>query len=207
MIIADYLPAGLRDRQSAPRCPRATPARCRGSRMPRSRSTRSSATTASRRRSIASRSDKAVFTVAYIVRAVSPGKYVLPQAYVEDMYRPDRFGRTRRRLGRGRGREVSDGSIKAVGGAQRVAAALMRQRRSRVCRRPSRAGSYSPRPGRRSARTIAFSTVGGRPQRAPAARLTRRPTAAGGCRRPSRTSTRATSSMLIAYEDKRFREH
>ena len=38
--------------------------------------------------------DKAVFTVAYVVRAVSPGKYVLPQAYVEDMYRPDRFGRT-----------------------------------------------------------------------------------------------------------------
>jgi len=39
-------------------------------------------------------SDAAVFTVAYVVRAVSPGKYVLPQAYVEDMYRPDRFGRT-----------------------------------------------------------------------------------------------------------------
>jgi len=38
--------------------------------------------------------DKAVFTVAYVVRAVSPGKYVLPQAYIEDMYRPDRFGRT-----------------------------------------------------------------------------------------------------------------
>ncbi len=36
----------------------------------------------------------AVFTVAYVVRAVTPGKYVLPQAYVEDMYRPDRFGRT-----------------------------------------------------------------------------------------------------------------
>jgi uncharacterized protein YfaS (alpha-2-macroglobulin family) len=38
--------------------------------------------------------DKAVFTVAYIVRAVSPGKYVLPQAYVEDMYNPSRYGRT-----------------------------------------------------------------------------------------------------------------
>lgn len=36
----------------------------------------------------------AVFTIAYVVRAVSPGRYVLPQAYVEDMYRPDRFGRT-----------------------------------------------------------------------------------------------------------------
>jgi uncharacterized protein YfaS (alpha-2-macroglobulin family) len=40
------------------------------------------------------RDDSPVFTVAYIVRAVSPGKYILPQAYVEDMYRPDRFGRT-----------------------------------------------------------------------------------------------------------------
>ena len=39
-------------------------------------------------------SDAAVFTVAYVVRAVSPGDYVLPQAEVEDMYRPDRFGRT-----------------------------------------------------------------------------------------------------------------
>jgi uncharacterized protein YfaS (alpha-2-macroglobulin family) len=35
-----------------------------------------------------------VYTVAYVVRAVSPGKYVLPQAVVEDMYAPDRFGRT-----------------------------------------------------------------------------------------------------------------
>jgi uncharacterized protein YfaS (alpha-2-macroglobulin family) len=40
------------------------------------------------------REDSPVFTVAYVVRAVSPGKYVLPQAFVEDMYRPDRFGRT-----------------------------------------------------------------------------------------------------------------
>jgi uncharacterized protein YfaS (alpha-2-macroglobulin family) len=37
---------------------------------------------------------KAVFTVAYVVRAVTPGKYVLPQAYVEDMYSPSRYGRT-----------------------------------------------------------------------------------------------------------------
>ena len=38
--------------------------------------------------------DPVMFTVAYVVRAVSPGRYVLPQAYIEDMYRPDRFGRT-----------------------------------------------------------------------------------------------------------------
>ncbi len=39
-------------------------------------------------------SDKAEFAVAYVVRAVSPGKYVLPPATIEDMYRPERFGRT-----------------------------------------------------------------------------------------------------------------
>src|SRR5262249_51280593 len=37
--------------------------------------------------------DASVFTVAYVVRAVSPGRYVHPQAYVEDMYRPDRLCR------------------------------------------------------------------------------------------------------------------
>jgi len=40
------------------------------------------------------RGDTAVFTVAYVVRAVSPGTYVQPQARVEDMYRPDRYGRS-----------------------------------------------------------------------------------------------------------------
>jgi uncharacterized protein YfaS (alpha-2-macroglobulin family) len=38
--------------------------------------------------------DPVVFAVAYVVRAVALGKYVRPQASVEDMYRPDRFGRT-----------------------------------------------------------------------------------------------------------------
>lgn len=38
--------------------------------------------------------DTPVFAVAYVVRAVSPGRYVLPQAYVEDMYNPSRYGRT-----------------------------------------------------------------------------------------------------------------
>ena len=52
--------------------------------------------------------DKAVFTVAYVVRAVSPGKYVLPQAYVEDMYNPSRYGRTGTGIGRGASGEMSD---------------------------------------------------------------------------------------------------
>ncbi len=36
----------------------------------------------------------ATWQVAYTVRAVAPGRYVHPAATVEDMYRPDRFGRT-----------------------------------------------------------------------------------------------------------------
>ncbi len=40
------------------------------------------------------RGDPAVFTVAYVVRAVSLGQYIRPQASVEDMYRPDRYGRS-----------------------------------------------------------------------------------------------------------------
>ena len=38
--------------------------------------------------------EQATFSVAYIARAVTPGAYVLPPAQVEDMYRPERFGRT-----------------------------------------------------------------------------------------------------------------
>ena len=36
----------------------------------------------------------ATFSVAYLARAVSPGRYTHPAAHIEDMYRPDRFGRT-----------------------------------------------------------------------------------------------------------------
>jgi len=39
-------------------------------------------------------SQSAFFNVAYVVRAVAPGHYVYPPATVEDMYRPERFGRT-----------------------------------------------------------------------------------------------------------------
>ena len=34
------------------------------------------------------------FTLAYVVRAVTPGEYVLPGAVIEDMYRPGEFART-----------------------------------------------------------------------------------------------------------------
>lgn len=38
--------------------------------------------------------DAATFRIAYIVRAVSPGRFTQAAAQIEDMYRPDRFGRT-----------------------------------------------------------------------------------------------------------------
>src|SRR5262249_27460236 len=37
---------------------------------------------------------KPAYHVAYVVRAVTPGKYVLPGAQVEDMYHPDVRART-----------------------------------------------------------------------------------------------------------------
>ena len=37
---------------------------------------------------------KPEFTLAYIARAVTPGRYVHPAAFIEDMYRPEKFGRT-----------------------------------------------------------------------------------------------------------------
>jgi alpha-2-macroglobulin len=40
------------------------------------------------------RGKPAIFYAAYVVRAVTPGTYVLPPASIEDMYRPERFGRT-----------------------------------------------------------------------------------------------------------------
>ncbi len=39
-------------------------------------------------------SQSAFFSVAYVIRAVAPGRYVYPSATAEDMYRPDRYGRT-----------------------------------------------------------------------------------------------------------------
>ena len=36
----------------------------------------------------------AFITMAYIVRAVAPGRYIYPPATAEDMYDPDRYGRT-----------------------------------------------------------------------------------------------------------------
>jgi uncharacterized protein YfaS (alpha-2-macroglobulin family) len=37
---------------------------------------------------------QATYSVAYVVRAVSPGRYIHPPAVIEDMYRPDKHGRT-----------------------------------------------------------------------------------------------------------------
>jgi uncharacterized protein YfaS (alpha-2-macroglobulin family) len=38
--------------------------------------------------------DKRAFNLAYVVRAVTPGKFTLPEAVIEDMYRPQVVART-----------------------------------------------------------------------------------------------------------------
>jgi hypothetical protein len=38
--------------------------------------------------------ERGQFRVAYLIRAVTPGDFVQPAAFIEDMYRPDRIGRT-----------------------------------------------------------------------------------------------------------------
>jgi uncharacterized protein YfaS (alpha-2-macroglobulin family) len=50
--------------------------------------------TAAFTKSDASNKTPAFYTLAYVMRAVSPGSYTHPGAYVEDMYRPERFART-----------------------------------------------------------------------------------------------------------------
>uniref|UniRef100_UPI0032B60CD2 alpha-2-macroglobulin n=1 Tax=Xanthobacter sp. KR7-225 TaxID=3156613 RepID=UPI0032B60CD2 len=44
--------------------------------------------------SVTRQEDDGPFVVAYMVRAVAPGRYAHPPAVIEDMYRPDRFART-----------------------------------------------------------------------------------------------------------------
>jgi uncharacterized protein YfaS (alpha-2-macroglobulin family) len=93
IIIADYLPAGFEidNPRLVSSGDTGTLSWIEDAKEPENSEFRDDRFTAAFSRSA---SDKAVFTVAYVVRAVSPGKYVLPQAYVEDMYRPDRFGRS-----------------------------------------------------------------------------------------------------------------
>ena len=93
VILADYLPAGFEidNPRLVSSGDTGTLSWIEGAVAPTHSEFRDDRFTAAFERKV---SDKAGFTVAYVVRAVSPGRYVLPQAYVEDMYRPDRFGRT-----------------------------------------------------------------------------------------------------------------
>ena len=45
-------------------------------------------------RRFAERPDTGTFRLAYVVRAVTPGRYTMPGAVIEDMYRPGLFART-----------------------------------------------------------------------------------------------------------------
>jgi alpha-2-macroglobulin len=93
LIVADYLPAGFEidNPRLVSSGDTGTLAWITGAQVPTYSEFRDDRFSAAFERKAG---DPVVFTVAYVVRAVSPGRYVLPQAYVEDMYRPDRFGRT-----------------------------------------------------------------------------------------------------------------
>ena len=135
--------------------------------------------------------DQSVFTVAYVVRAVSPGRYVLPQAYVEDMYRPDRFGRTGTGTIEVDGGEVTHRDERAIEPPSHrsccaiAAAEVVSQRRgARLARALAVRDSLGPRAARRGARLF---DAGGRPRGPAAAALRHAARAAGGCR-PRSTS-------------------
>ena len=202
----------VRDRQSQPRRqrhrgrPRLAQARCgAGAR-------RNIATTASSRPSTASRSQPAFFTVAYMVRAVSPGRYVHPAgagrghvpARALRPHAPSarsrwcRRGRERRRwpahrAGRRRGGAASRrggrrAAVAGVGGARACGASPRPSGRSTSRRRRKRSTVVLDRDGRL---LRPFTT----------------PTGAGACRSaPSDVDPRYLA-MLKAYEDARFDGH
>ena len=185
VIVADYLPAGFEIDN-----PRLVSSGDTGTLSwiedaRRAGAFANSATTASPRRSSASRGSPPVFTVAYVVRAVSPGRYVLPQAYVEDMYRPDRFGRTGDRHDRGRRRRneaLARSSLAGAGGARRGRGASLAARGRSQSLGPAPLGEELDYLARRCSTATASCCAPTRPR-----------TGAGGCRRRSKTSIRAFS--------------
>ena len=192
---------------------RARPARSAGSRTPRSRCTRNSATTASARRSTARARTTAVFTVAYVVRAVSPGQLRaaaglcgghVPARPLRPHRAPAASRSSRRSNERGT-RATSPGWAKRSGEALAHArpplpdgarARLRLGDALRLCRdRGRRLLRLDPLPRPAAARRgHAVLHPGGRPRGPPAARLRdqRRPLAAAGAGR--RTSIRAIST-------------
>ncbi len=101
---------------------------------------------------------QATYSVAYMVRAVSPGRYVHPPAVIEDMYRPEKFGRT------------AYGQIEVTGGedgarARRTGARPCARHLRRRRRRMARPAAARPLRARRPLR----DRLG--PARPPAARL------------------------------------
>ena len=90
IIVADYLPAGFRDRQSSSCVIRENQpaAWIEDTQDPVNTEFRDDRFSAGLRRQP---DDAPVFTVAYVLRAVSPDARAHPQAHVEDMYHPNRF--------------------------------------------------------------------------------------------------------------------
>ncbi len=140
----------------------------------------------------------AVFTVAYVVRAVSPGRYVACRKRMSRTCTgPTVSARTSdgHRRGRRQRNETRRGFIVAViGGAGHAG---RRGRRSDGC------GRWARRRARRSA--IELPRIGrARPRRAVCCALMRRRRGAGVCRRTVDDVDPRFIRLLLAYEDKRF---
>ena len=135
------------------------------------------------------------FTLAYMVRAVSPGDFHRPAASVEDMYRPAYRART------------DAGTVTVAPAHDRrrpaalLAAALAARRRRRRRRRPL---DRRDRPAAARARDLARSCSTATARCSPP---TPSPTAAGACRSRLADVDRGYLAQLLAFEDRRFRRH
>ena len=230
MLLVDRLPAGfeidnpkLVDSDAV-----------RGARLARdarsSRPTPSSATTASSRPSTATPTSRRSSPSPIWCARSRPGRYVHPPATVEDMYRPERFGRTAFGTvevtctadGRERRARATCAIAKAPSGARSVAAVpshlgmARRLRRWRVCDRAASVGgacaAAGASPDAASARSTSPSADEAldrraRSRRAAAAALHHGRTGAGGCRSTTADVDPRFLAMLMAYEDRASTRH
>ena len=140
-----------------------------------------------------------------------PGRYVHPPATVEDMYRPERFGRTAFGTRRGHGRAAvsahDDARSESAHGEARAFASLLARRRSFASgwRSPARSAPAPSASSTASARSTCRPPRSARPwcsiATAGCCGPSRRRTGAGGCRSRRRDVDPRYLAMLKAYED------
>ena len=220
-LVVDLLPAGFEIETATVSKGRSTTGLFLAAGADRTRPIPSSATTASSPRSTC-KNGASDFTLAYVVRAVTPGEFKYPALVAEDMYEPETAGRTA--IGKltvgaavsprstlAAAGEVRSHSRPACGGGERTRASGRVRgwlRRSAVCRRSPCARSCTssisllPPPALDRSRSAVGSRAGAR--RVDPARLS---DADGKWRLPVEADKvdPLYRRMLIAAEDRRFR--